>query len=197
MLQYFLSAGDHVDFDDLLALSFMRSVLLQRLRYFIDVRISLLPELGYPVVKSAWSYTMLLKPLMVGKAAVAAFHNKVKAFFGSEIPAVHCTPHIFRVKCCNSSSDVGVKCNKSNYYYEVFWNSRQSALKLGAYLKWIEVDKLKDAVYLDNCIIYEGERIKSVPSSIVSLMLAYKPIQKELEEMNKKEQNNTETREMI
>ena len=76
---------------------------------------------------------MLLKPLMVGKAAVAAFHNKVKAFFGSEIPAVHCTPHIFRVKCCNSSSDVGVKCNKSNYYYEVFWNSRQSALKLGAY----------------------------------------------------------------
>lgn len=40
MLQYFLSAGDHIDFDDLLALSFMRSVLLQRLRYFIDVRIS-------------------------------------------------------------------------------------------------------------------------------------------------------------
>ena len=67
----------------------------------------------------------------------------------------------------------------------------------GSYLKWIEVDKLKDAVYLDNCIIYEGERIKSVPSSIVSLMLASEPIQKKLEEMNKNEQKNTETREMI
>ena len=80
MLQYLLSAGDHIDFDDLLALSFMRSVLLQRLRYFVDVRISLLPELGYPVVKSAWSDSMLFKPLMVGKAAVAAFHDKLILF---------------------------------------------------------------------------------------------------------------------
>lgn len=76
--------------------------------------LSAYPELGYPVVKSAWSYTMLFKPLMVGKAAVAAFHDKVKAFLRAEISIVHTGASHIRVKCCNSDPGVGVKCYKSN-----------------------------------------------------------------------------------
>ena len=57
---------------------------------------------------------MILKPLMVGKAAVAAFHDKVKAFLRAEISIVHAGASHIRGKCCNPDPGVGVKCYKSN-----------------------------------------------------------------------------------
>lgn len=61
-------------------------MLHHRFRY---IRISFLPELGYPVIKYALGDPMLLEPLVIGKAAAAAFHHEFKTFVRCEILDVH------------------------------------------------------------------------------------------------------------
>ena len=88
----------NVDLDDLLGLSSMRGALLQGFRDLIYVWIAVLPELRYPVVKSASGDTVLLEPLVIGKAAAAAFHDEIEAILRGEIPNIHDVASLVGVK---------------------------------------------------------------------------------------------------
>ena len=67
-------------------------------RNFIYVWISVLSELGYPVVESALGDAVLLEPLVIGKAAAAAFHDEIEAILRGEIPNIHDVASLIGVK---------------------------------------------------------------------------------------------------
>lgn len=88
----------NVDLDDLLGLSSMRGALLQGFRDLVYVWIAVLPELRYPVVKSASGDTVLLELMVIGKAAAAAFHDEIEAILRGEIPNIHDVASLVGVK---------------------------------------------------------------------------------------------------